>query len=501
MKNTIFLLLLAFTTQLYSQNIRVYKVQNTDNSPQLQWFETGKNLQAKNFSVWRTSLAENKFDSIQTLHYTHFQKKDSLIYTVLDTTLTEKAIYKYYIKFEEKGKKTLTSNVIYGHNMGYIASPKVVSLKAKSSQSQKAIELNWQLNNDFSVRSLSIFRSSHHEKGFKKIVELAGDATNYTDIVPLSNHNYFYFILIADYFGYQQPSTPTPGYCSFKQKPYPPQNLNLKKEENIVQLSWNNIQSNLAGYKVYRAIGNAKYKALHSIQTSNKLQETYIDSISKQLEKNELIHYYVVNIGDAYVDSNPSDTLSVFLKKDIKSLALEEFDALIQKDNQVQLIWSFPKQSGIKGYNLYLTKPTLQKLNKNLIPLTQNHFTDTTNRKSGQYTYALASINNKNQVSEYKNKTSLKILPPYFHLIVNTNKSQEAVVLNWKTLSANNIKTIKLYRQKEEQTPILLKEFTNKDTSYKDIKLSKGSMYYYSFYAVLMNGENILLNNNISIKW
>lgn len=501
MKIIIIFLLVIFSSQLYSQKLKVYEVNNSDESPKLQWYESGKDLQAKSFKVWRTSLEENSFDSIQTIHYFGNQKKDTLIYTVLDTTLTEKAIYKYYISFEGKDRKSIVSDIVYGHNMGNIPSPRLKYLEVNSSKTKKAIELSWKLNHNFSVRTLSIFRSSHHEKDFVKIVDLAGDAESYTDNVPLSNHDYFYFILIADYFGYQHPSPPTPGFCSFNQKPYTPQKLKLIKLENAIELSWENLRSSLSGYKVYRAIGNEKFRPLHVMQTSNELKVSYKDTLPSTFENASVFRYYVVNYGDSYVKSNSSDTLSVFIEKIVALKPPNELDAHKQDNNRVKLIWSRPKNTDIMGYNIYLTNPTTKKLNTVIIPKNQNYFIDTTNYKSGRYMFEVESVGKDNQVSEFRMKTSCTIFSPNYHLVVDTKKIPTAFDLIWKALPIEQIVSISLYRQEEEQTPVLLQKFDNKDTKYSDSQLTKGKSYYYTFYADLVTGEKTVINDKITLRF
>ncbi len=385
--------------------------------------------------------------------------------------------------------------------MGEIANPRLVKFDINSSKTQKAIELNWQLNHNFSVRSLSIFRSSHYEKDFVKIAEVASDATSYIDLVPLSNHNYLYFILIADYFGYQHPSPPTPGFCSYKQKPYPPQNVKMNQEDSVVKLTWTNIQDNLSGFKVYRSLGKEAFSPLHVMQTSNKQKEQFTDSIPSDLIESSYIRYFVENYSDSYETSQPSDTLSIFIEKKILIAPPKVFDALKQDNNQIKLIWSRPKNNGVIGYNVYRTHPTNKKLNTVLIPKHQNYLLDSTSYKSGQYMFEVESVGKDNQVSEFRMKTGTMVLSPYYHLVVDTKKTPTAFELIWKAYPTKQIESIRLYRQEEEQTPVLLKNYKNVDTTFIDSKLTKGKSYYYSLYAELVTGERVILNDKISVRF
>lgn len=98
-------------------------------------------------------------------------------------------------------------------------------------------------------------------------------------------------------------------------------------------------------------------------------------------------------------------------------------------------------------------------------------------------------------------KTSTTIFSPNYHLVVDTKKSKTAFDLIWKTLPIEQIERISLYRQEEEQTPILIQKFDNKDTKYRDSQLTKGKSYYYTFYADLVTGEKTVINDKISVRF
>ncbi len=501
MKTIISIILVLTITSVLGQNLRVLEVSNSELGPNLQWFTTGDELQARPFTVWRTTVDGDAFDTIQTLTYIDNRKQDTLIYTVKDTTLTEKGIYRYYVKLLLEDGKEEFSPIVYGHNMGFIQNPRVISMDVVSSKTQKAIDISWQLTNNFSVRSLSLFRSSHAEKDFVKIAELAGDATSYSDMVPLSNHNYFYFLLIADFFGYQQPSVPVPGFCLFEQQPYPPQYLSVQNQNDKINLSWQNVERNLSGYQVFRSIADEPFVPLHVMQTSNELEVSFVDSLSAAFSESSMLRYYIINFSDSYTKSNPSDTVSVYFKKQELPLPPDQFDAIVLDNGSVKLIWERNKSRGVIGYNVYLTEPEQKLLNNDLISANTNYLIDSTMHTSGVYSYAIEAVGEGQQVSDLKAMATVKILTPYYHLVVDMIQSGETADLSWKAFSTDAIKNISLYRQEDEQTPVLLKQFENVDATYKDNKLTSGKSYYYMFYGELKNGEKVLLNDHLSINF
>lgn len=498
MKTIISIILVIISTSVLSQNLSVYKVTNNSENPKLQWYSTGEDQEARKFTVWRSKIDGDKFENIQTLAYINNHLQDTLLYTVKDTTLIEKGIYRYYIQFQTEEAHGALSPMVYGHNMGYIPAPRVLSMKVESSKERKAIEISWELNNDFSVNSLTLFRSSHYNKDFVKIADLSGDASSYSDLVPLSNHNYFYFILISDFFGYQQPSVPTPGFCSFRQKTRPPQNLQLESDKSLTKLNWLNVEDNLSGYQVFRSIGKKSFRALHVMQTSKESYVQFTDTLPNNLSESSMVRYYVINYSDSYTQSNSTDTVSFYHKVIPTPMPPEDFEAILIEDHHIKLIWDKNQQEDIKGYNIYITQPNQIKLNKELIPAFKNYFSDTTTHGSGTVIYAIEKVNNKGMISEFRSIASVNILPPYYHLVVDMHPLSKATELTWKALSTSNIKKIYLYRQEDENEAILLKEFKNEDTNFTDHKLGKGKTYFYFFYGELSNGEKILLNDHLS---
>ena len=497
-KLIIMLLLLPMFQSIVAQELKVYKTKSYGKRPRLIWYRTGNDSIHKNFTVWRADLKSKKFDSIHTAHFV-MVKKNSVRYVVIDTTLTKKAIYRYYIQVRDKNNKILTSPIALGHNLGRIPKPRVVRISAEQDKDKKAITLHWKLNYNFSVRSISLFRSSYGDKNYVKIAELGGDATAYTDIVPLSNHNYYYFLLIADYFGYETPSPYYPAFTLFKQKAIPPQNLSYTKNENSVELHWTNTEKTLSGYQVFRSIDDNDFVALHKMQNTNKQEVKFVDKIDNNLKGRQL-RYYIVNYSDSYVRSETSDTLSVFFVKIQNPLPPKELNVIKQDDNRLKLIWTLPKDKNIAGFNVYLEKPKFRKLNDKLVPSTKNYFLTDKVFGKGNYTFSVETIGANKLKSELKTMASINILSAYAKLIVDMKQTKNGIVLSWKKYPDTRLDKILLYRQSGNNNPKLLKSFSNSDEIYTDKNIKNKTLYYYTFYGKLTTGETLPLNEGFSVR-
>jgi len=252
MKKILFILAL-FAAPLWSsaQYVIAYRSVSELNRPELTWFSQDKSLKPE-FEVFRAPVGSTAFAAVPTLRR-NSSGGDTLFFHVIDTTLTVKGLYQYFIKVRKDNDSLALSEVMYGHNMGALPSPQVISFTAKSAKDRKALILDWKLNYGFTVKVLALFRSRHYDREFELVALIPPDTTHFVDIVQVSNEPYFYFFQIRDFFGYQIPSVVVHGICTYAEKPYPPQNLRFAIARDHVELSWKSVGKNITGYRVYKS--------------------------------------------------------------------------------------------------------------------------------------------------------------------------------------------------------------------------------------------------------
>ncbi|PIE88213.1 MAG: hypothetical protein CSA04_03005, partial [Bacteroidetes bacterium] len=397
MKKIILFHILLVSLSTNAQQIKVLKSSNYGDSPKITWYCPGNDTLHRDFSVWRAALNDQQFEQIAAETYLLTYKEDTVLYRISDHTLNKKGIYQYYIEVTNEKDSVLISAVAYGHNLGYIPSPQIVDFTYQSVEDQKAIQLNWKLNYNFSIRTITLFRGDTQDN-YEKIAELSGDETQYRDPVPLSHHNYFYFFLIADYFGYQYPSIRFPAHSLYKSNTFAPMHLRYEKKENTITLHWENVDTLYAGYTVYRAEDEGGFQPLHLMQSVNDKMVSFSDNIAeKNLRK---IRYYVVNYSDAYETSIPSDTVIICLKNTEKPIPPNALTAVITED-KIKFFWEIPQQTSVVGYNLYaMEEPQQFRVNKEMIYRHQNHVEIDRPPKPGLYRYQLKSLDQAGNESE-----------------------------------------------------------------------------------------------------
>lgn len=503
-KYILFLLTILVTINYNLKAQAVFAMQSDNNSatPRLQWYTTAP-LDSINFSVYRTRMQKMDFKPISPLQGT-FTKGDTLIFWVADTTLVEKALYKYFITLPYKNDTLIRSEILYGHNMGYFPNPQIVNFNAESNPDRKAINLSWKLNYNFTVNTVSLYRSIKYDEGYELVAQLSGDTESYTDPVNVANEAYYYYFIIHDYFGYQRPSVRFYGIAKFREKPISPKNIELTTENGMVHLSWERLGNNIVGYRVYRKIDHiGKFIPVTNMFYTPEKEVEFTDSASKDL-KNRTIEYYAVSVSDGFLESNPSDTLTHHAQGEIVKNPPKQCDFVLDSLNRIMLIWTSQENDpDVKGYNVYKsTDGKKEKLNNQIIPHNINYFVDKANTGTIDCDYEIETISITNTAS--LNKTPLKVQKQHApqHLILSLNKTGKGILIQAVPLTDNGIKEIKLLKQiSNSGSPKQVAILPANKIAYTDLNVKSGELYSYSAIAVYKDKSQEVVNAGVVIRY
>jgi hypothetical protein len=503
MKKTIVLVMMMLSPAILTgQQVRALQSLNEGEFPELHWYSLSAPA-AADFQVFRKAMKEDEFREIHTIRMTMF-RSDTLVYRVIDTTLVEKAMYQYYLRFSMDEDTGMISESLYAHNLGNIPAPAVVSFTTQSANDRKAILLNWKLNYDFTVKSLALFRSREYEDRYELIAHLPPDATTYADLVDMSNEAYFYFIQVRDFFGYQVPGVRVHGICTYAEKPYPPLDFGAEEEVGSVNLHWRNAGNNVIATRIYRKIG--KSGIFHPVEGSIYSAEKnghYKDTAITRFPGDE-VSYYAVNISDGFLKSNTSDTVTIIISGDVFVAPPAELICLADSLQHVLLIWTSPETDpNIKGFNVYriANGDAPRRLNRALLPSDMNYFSDPTARISGSYEYEIASVSITGNESASRTKVSTFGKAEDQNILVSQTILSTGVALTWLPHSITGMKEIVIYRQTFNEKPVLLKKLSPADTTYIDLKVVPGKTYVYIISARMENGKEKALNQGVLVNY
>ena len=500
MKTIKIFFLLLFPTFLFGQGITLQKAVSDSDYPEITW-QTSLTIDTTAFQVFRAGAGNKQFVEIHTIHFADkAEGNDTMVFTIFDTTLVEKGLYMYYIEAVSKGNP-VKSETAYGHNYGMLPRPQLAYFKATPLTDRKAVRLHWKLNFNQTVSSMELFRSKNYDTGYIKITDLAPDMESYSDVVPMANEPWFYFMVIHDYFGNQIPGVRTPAFATFAEKPIRPQNISGNFNNDTLQLHWANTGKNIIGYRVYRSLNNKAFRLMGDMVQSLNEKEAFTDA-GPELKKAVNLGYYVRNVSDGFVESNSSDTLYFYLAGHEKLLPPNDMDIVTDNNGNIKLFWKPSEEGFVQAFNLYLVNPNGDTLLLNNTPIEQNYFVDTVYRTEGKYQYEIEGIGYGGKVSAQKTRRAVHRYKPRIHVLLDLKKRKDGIEISWKKPLNKHITRLMLYKKTGNTKAVLKKSFSNQeDIDYLDTQVSRGNFYLYQLMAKMENGDELLINDGVEINW
>ncbi len=500
MKKLILYIVLWFPMIFFSQSIHITQVGTDTNAPDITWVGN-QSIDTLDFVVKRAGLKNKIYKPIKTLHYVKPSKRgDSLTFHVIDTTLSKKAIYLYYIETYAKGKK-IQSEVAMAHNFGLLPPTKFVSFKATPLKDRKAVKLNWTLNYTQTISSLSLYRSKKYDNGYKKIADIDPNQKSYIDVIPLANEPWFYYMEVHNFFGGKSLSVRIPAFATFSEKPFPPQHLRYKVNRDTIVFNWQNVGDNVVGYRVYRSEQNRPFHQLHNMIQSNQKQIIFKD-FGKAVQNNTHLQYFVRNVSDGFVESNPTDTIDIYMPEHEKVYPPNQVDYIIDAQNNVKLLWVPSEKGKVFAYNVYLTTPDNKQVKLNDSLLIQNYYVDKVMRPKGKYVYEVEGVGFKNKLSQGKTRITVNRYKPRTQIILDLKKVKDALQISWKKPLGQPVKKIQLFKQIDNQKPIFVKSFgVDKDAVYTDKNVKHGHNYLYFLKVTLLDNTTSRLADAVEVYY
>jgi fibronectin type 3 domain-containing protein len=497
MKTQLLLIALSLTPILLkAQPIKGYHSSSQSNFPSVTWSV----IQLPDtipYKVYRAPHKSENFTQIATIR-NRFTRGDTLFVIMTDTTLTEKGIWQYYIKIITPEGRTLNSEVMMAHNLGYIPPPRVVNLVTSPTPGQKAISLTWDIRNPETVVSQAIYRSYQFDNGYELINTLPSTAREYTDPVARANEPWFYFILIQDYFGYQPPSVRVHGISDYAEQPIPPQDFSATRNDIYISFTWRKVGDNIFNYRLYRRFNQTGRFFPTSAPFFIPGQLVQVMDTLEIANNITHIEYYATAISDGYVESTPGDTVLIVFPENEMVTPPPVLDHVSDASGTVTLLWPVPENNAVAGYNIYrrTEEGISEKLNDE--PLRENFFRDTTLSHSENITYQVESLNSIGKPSILRTETTVFRQSQIIQLVVSCRNVRNGIQLEWVPLENNNIEKLNIYRQKDDQeAPVLLTTVENSKGNYTDTQTEKETSYIYIFIAETKDGRSITVNDGI----
>jgi len=161
----------------------------------------------------------------------------------------------------------------------------------------------------------------------------------------------------------------------------------------------------------------------------------------------------------------------------------------------VRLTWTANTEPDLLGYRIYRGQTTGEELIPlNDVAVRTNRYTDTldVHNLNSQVFYAVTAVDQRYNQSHQSVPVQLEkpeLVPPSPPVITNYTTSPRGITLKWVTGGEENIGTLRLYRQESGQDKVLLREFSQVQTTEFTDSTAQGShRYAYTLVCVTRKG-------------
>lgn len=449
--------------------------------------------------LFRSSYLRNNFTEIPTqLIYTN--EKGKMVAVLSDNSATKGLTYSYvaqpYDVLGNMGNTTDTLNIYFASNTADAGI--IFNFKATPIPEKNGNLLSWEINRNTNIKTINLYRSTVFNGPYQFITSLKPGAKEYFDSQNLNPAiAYYYYATINNGYTESLPSARVPAILEGKRTNLlPPQDLNIKREGNIVTLNFRKLGTDTKGYYIYRGDGYvAPLKQLPRMLISTDTLLSYTDTLPQTI--NSMVYSYAVaSVNSSYNISPLSDRVSVSYSGGRLPVA-EKVNAMIHADN-ILVTWSDAASlhAGVSGYRIF-RKSTLSNSEvepETLIATTsfsQNSYTDSNVQPNRYYSYRIQCIGSDtldagsiSMPGGIAFKTDKLLQPGDVTAIPSDGK----IILKWNLPLVDGLYSSLIYRSIENSEPILLKEIEKPTDLFEDNSAKKNIQYYY--FIVLKYNDN-----------
>jgi hypothetical protein len=432
---------------------------------------------------------------------------DSLYITIVDTLIGLSKYYQYVVVPQDYyGNLGTPSDTVLATTFDFRQVSIPDYLQAQSMKDTAGLKLTWRLRDTANVVSVEILRSLDADTGFVRLAAVPPTQTSYLDETTEPMQRYFYRLVATGPFGERSvPSARAFGIYESPLPPLPPRLIQVDGVKNGVQLTIENSDPTVIGYRIYR---NARYGDTLTLISGLVLRASapttsFLDS-SLGLSGRLSYGYAVRSESKSHVLSGFSDTLYARPIIPIQ-LPMPTGLSATQPDGEtkktVNLFWVdlTAYDDAVRGYRVFRrkvdskAKPVFKPLFDSLLSSQQNYFTDTTFTEFGIYEYAVQAFGMFGSESAMSASVQVeyKKLPPVPPADVRAIPTEEGVRITWGEVVQERLTGYKLYRYERGKTPTVLATLKPNEQTFLDKSAKKGTLYFYFVTSIAKTDESV----------
>lgn len=440
------------------------------------------------FNIYRSLFGKEEYKkiSIEKGIYSH---NNTLMLLAIDTLGNHPGWYEYKIAavdaFGNEGEMQGYAN---GSNLQDYYAPPVTNFRAVNTHRNQEVKLAWHFENKKYLNGINIMRSLAYDSGYKRIATVPVTDSVFTDIIPVSGENYYYYLILLS--ANNDPVPTAKIFATFTDentKPEPPGEIDATPITHGIKVYWKSDEPFTKGYYVYRR-NNPKdeFTQVSPLILSGSVINSYTDT-SRQLQAGEVYEYVVRTINENNQLSANSDTVTA--NPGIKKAIAAPMNLRYRNDDgRITLLWDDmrPWENDLLGYKVF-KKPgngVFERLANDSLRAAKNFYTDSALQNGVMYSYAVSAIDISGNESERSTITVPAITEhlPASPSGITVTQSGNDIYISWGQI-AGDIASIKIYRSEPGQPAREIGNTSDGD-SYNDKNIVKGKLYFYQLSSV-----------------
>ncbi len=472
----------------------------------VRWYVAGESS-LSSFLVYRRIFGKGEYQRLDIKRGFNISQ-DTIYLIAADTAVQNPALYEYYIRpLDIYGNIGPESEVVSAGTLGSISYPMPDYFNARGGEKDHQVELSWKFSEPGYLRSIEVYRSKSFDNGFARIARLSPNDTSFTDIVPVANENYWYYLLGNGPNGTGPSSAKVSAmFRNTGEKPLPPAETGAESINGGIRVYWSYYEPYAKGFYVYRYIyETADFEQVSGLIPAGAEIYSFADTV-RYLQGNEVYRYAVRTVNDVDQLSDFSETASASPGK--KATVGSPMNLRITKTgNGILLVWDDmrPTEPVLLGYKVFRKEEPDGRYT--LVPGDTlrndlNYYRDTIMVAGKEYRYTVTAIDFYGNESPQSVSVSFvpeasTVIAPEIIRAVNT---AEGILISWGQVTDEKAVSVKIYRSRLGMQPLPVFTLQKTSDEYLDKTVSEGELYTYEISVIAEGGSESARSRGVTVR-
>lgn len=471
--------------------IKTLKSEANFNQIALEWYFKG-DFNIIKVNAYKQHKGQDELQLFQPMIYL-FKFNDTTVVKFVDTNCISGLTYRYAITvFDQLGRQNISSDTIEIVNVPLNSLPILMHAKTWSNNTQKAINLNWGLQNLYAVQTIDIFRSLYYDSAYEYLETVQASDTSFTDFGVLPVTAYWYKIVVNGVFERELNTVKITGILKIGAEIIPIKQIDATSNKYGILVSWIKNNNETRGFYVYRAIGyKGIFEQISPLILANDQFDVYqfFDSTNIASE-GKIFSYVVKSLSDGYVLSGNSDTASATMSINTNILSINQISGYIE-GKTILLVWAslIEDYPSLAGY--YVARLENEKwIDLDTISANLNQYLDSKIELGKKYSYKITPFDiSENLLTETLYNIETEAPTIYSPQIIFAEQVENSVIITLEQNEQENVEAIIIYRVELDKEVQKIGTLKPNEISFTDKTIQKNKSYLY--YTVVRSKENL----------